>query len=74
MFGKLLQAAERIYGFDYPGRIVIPVGVSEFEEVRNCIAAAEHSRSRRRTGGCRLPAPSLGKVECVQSLKITGSD
>ncbi|KAG6596841.1 Auxin-responsive protein SAUR36, partial [Cucurbita argyrosperma subsp. argyrosperma] len=53
MFGKLLQAAERIYGFDYPGRIVIPVGVSEFEEVRNCIAAADHSRSRRRSGGCR---------------------
>ncbi|KAL0550348.1 hypothetical protein IC582_014856 [Cucumis melo] len=53
MFRKLLQAAEVIYGFDYPGRIVIPVDVSEFEEVKNGIAAAENGRYCRRSGGYR---------------------
>ncbi|XP_022923260.1 auxin-responsive protein SAUR32-like [Cucurbita moschata] len=53
MFGKLLQAAERIYGFQYPGRIVIPVDVSEFEEVTNCIATAEYGCRNRHSGGYR---------------------
>ncbi|KGN55902.1 auxin-responsive protein SAUR32 [Cucumis sativus] len=53
MFRKLLQAAEVIYGFDYPGRIVIPVDVSEFEEVKNGIAATENGRCCPRRGGYR---------------------
>ncbi|CAK9321639.1 unnamed protein product [Citrullus colocynthis] len=53
LFRKLLQAAERIYGFDYPGRIVIPVDVSEFEEVKNCIASAEYGRRCWHNGGYR---------------------
>lgn len=46
LFGELLQEAERVHGFNHPGGITIPCGVSEFERVKTTIAAGEH-RPRR---------------------------
>ncbi|XP_059444308.1 auxin-responsive protein SAUR36-like [Corylus avellana] len=51
LFGELLQESEKLYGFNHPGRITIPCGVSEFERVQTRIAAAgehgPHPRWRR---------------------------
>lgn len=37
LFGKLLEDAEKVYGFDHPGRITIPCPLDEFEKVRTRI-------------------------------------
>ncbi|CAH8275697.1 unnamed protein product [Arabidopsis lyrata] len=42
LFGELLEQAERVYGFDQPGRITIPCRVSDFEKVQMRIAAWDH--------------------------------
>ncbi|KAF2612043.1 hypothetical protein F2Q70_00013295 [Brassica cretica] len=47
LFGELLEHKERVYGFDQPGRIMIPCRVSDFETVRMRIAAWDHSRRKR---------------------------
>ncbi|CAN1186025.1 Auxin-responsive protein SAUR36 [Linum perenne] len=39
LFGELLEEAERVYGFDHPGRISIPCGYSKFEKVKMRIDA-----------------------------------
>ncbi|CAN0842079.1 Auxin-responsive protein SAUR36 [Linum grandiflorum] len=39
LFGELLEEAERVYGFDHPGRISIPCGYSRFEKVKMRIDA-----------------------------------
>lgn len=39
LFGKLLEEAEKSYGFDHPGQITIPCPISEFENVQTRIAA-----------------------------------
>ncbi|WZY85381.1 hypothetical protein YC2023_031765 [Brassica napus] len=44
LFGELLEQAERVYGFDQPGRITIPCRVSDFEQVQMKIAAWDHCR------------------------------
>ena len=38
LLGKLLEDAEKVYGFDHPGVITIPCRVSEFERVQKIIA------------------------------------
>ncbi|KAG2408339.1 hypothetical protein LR48_Vigan01g216600 [Vigna angularis] len=38
LLGKLLEDAEKVYGFDYPGVITIPCTLSEFQRVQNIIA------------------------------------
>ncbi|XP_010439309.1 PREDICTED: auxin-responsive protein SAUR36 [Camelina sativa] len=47
LFGELLEQAERVYGFEQPGRIMIPCRVSDFEKVQMRIAAWDHSRRKR---------------------------
>ncbi|ONH90602.1 hypothetical protein PRUPE_8G063100 [Prunus persica] len=44
----LLKEAEKVYGFNHPGRIVIPCEVSEFEKVHMKIAAWDQCPRRRR--------------------------
>lgn len=39
LFGELLREAEEEFGYDHPGGITIPCGVSEFERVKTKIAA-----------------------------------
>ncbi|KAK7389290.1 hypothetical protein VNO78_24158 [Psophocarpus tetragonolobus] len=39
LLGKLLEDAEKVYGFDHPGGITIPCHVSEFQRVQNIIAS-----------------------------------
>ncbi|KAM2301597.1 hypothetical protein FF1_032329 [Malus domestica] len=48
LFGELLKEAEKVYGYNHPGRIVIPCGVSEFEKVQMKIAAGDQCPRRRR--------------------------
>ncbi|PON92950.1 Small auxin-up RNA [Trema orientale] len=48
LFGDLLKEAEKVYGFNHPGRITIPCGASEFEKVQMRIASGgEHCQRRR---------------------------
>ncbi|KAL1190867.1 Auxin-responsive protein SAUR36 [Cardamine amara subsp. amara] len=47
LFGELLEQAERVHGFDQPGRIIIPCRVSDFEKVQMRIAAWDHCRRKR---------------------------
>lgn len=47
LFGELLKEAENVYGFNHPGGITIPCGVSEFERVQTKIAAGEQSPCQR---------------------------
>ncbi|CAN8325602.1 unnamed protein product [Cochlearia groenlandica] len=47
LFGELLEKAERVYGFDQPGRIIIPCRVSYFEKVQARIAAWDHFRRKK---------------------------
>lgn len=49
LFGDLLQEAEKVYGFNHPGGITIPCGVSEFESVQTQIAAGSRLHRRRRS-------------------------
>ncbi|RDX72676.1 Auxin-responsive protein SAUR36, partial [Mucuna pruriens] len=46
LLGKLLEDAEKLYGFDHPGGITIPCGVSEFQRLQKIIAtsATDHRR------------------------------
>ncbi|PRQ18098.1 putative small auxin-up RNA [Rosa chinensis] len=53
LFGELLKEAEKVYGFNHPGRIVIPCGASEFEKVQMRIAAGDHCQWRRRNSNRR---------------------
>ncbi|CAE6134878.1 unnamed protein product [Arabidopsis arenosa] len=46
LFGELLEQAERVHGFDQPGRITIPCRVSDFEKVQMRIAAWDHCRRK----------------------------
>ncbi|CAA0396153.1 unnamed protein product [Arabidopsis thaliana] len=46
LFGELLDQAERVYGFEQPGRIMIPCRVSDFEKVQMRIAAWDHCRRK----------------------------
>ncbi|CAL1401366.1 unnamed protein product [Linum trigynum] len=39
LFGELLEEAERVYGFDRPGGISIPIGYKKFEKVKMRIDA-----------------------------------
>lgn len=48
LFGELLKEAEKVYGFNHPGRITIPCGASEFEKVQMRIASGEEYCQRRR--------------------------
>lgn len=47
LLGKLLEDAEKLYGFDHPGVITIPCGVSEFERVQKIIANTGSCYHRR---------------------------
>lgn len=47
LFGKLLMEAEKLYGFNHPGGIQIPCGISEFENVQTRIASCGNFRRRR---------------------------
>ncbi|KAK7264412.1 hypothetical protein RJT34_32021 [Clitoria ternatea] len=38
LIGKLLEQAEKVYGFDHAGVITIPCGISEFQRVQKIIA------------------------------------
>jgi len=38
LLGKLLEDAEKVYGFDHPGVITIPCTVTEFQKVQKIIA------------------------------------
>lgn len=49
LFGELLREAEEEFGYDHPGGITIPCGVSEFERVKTRIAAGGGGRGRART-------------------------
>ncbi|KAH7514116.1 hypothetical protein FEM48_Zijuj11G0054800 [Ziziphus jujuba var. spinosa] len=42
LFGELLKEAEKVYGFNQPGRIIIPCGISEFEKVQTRIASGKN--------------------------------
>lgn len=44
LFGELLKEAENVYGFNHPGRITIPCGVTEFEKVQMTIASGENCK------------------------------
>ncbi|VVB14705.1 unnamed protein product [Arabis nemorensis] len=46
LFSELLDKAEQVYGFNQPGRIMIPCRVSEFEKVQKRIAAWDHCRRK----------------------------
>uniref|UniRef100_A0A803PM05 Uncharacterized protein n=1 Tax=Cannabis sativa TaxID=3483 RepID=A0A803PM05_CANSA len=46
LFGDLLKEAEKVHGFNHPGRITIPCGASEFEKVQMRIGG-DHCRRRR---------------------------
>ncbi|CAI0413675.1 unnamed protein product [Linum tenue] len=48
LFGELLEEAERVYGFDRPGGISIPIGYSKFEKVKMRIDAWDGGVDRRR--------------------------
>ncbi|GAV75608.1 Auxin_inducible domain-containing protein, partial [Cephalotus follicularis] len=48
LFVELLKKSERVYGFKYPGGIMIPCGISDFERVQMRIAAGDCSRHRDR--------------------------
>ncbi|XP_048141165.1 auxin-responsive protein SAUR36 isoform X2 [Rhodamnia argentea] len=39
LFGDLLREAELVYGYDHPGGITLPCGISELERVQTRIAA-----------------------------------
>ncbi|XP_022732658.1 auxin-responsive protein SAUR36-like [Durio zibethinus] len=47
LFGELLKEAERVYGFNQSGGIMLPCGLSEFEKVRMRIADWEHCRRKQ---------------------------
>ena len=48
LFGELLKEAEKVYGFNHPGRITIPCRASEFEKVQMRIASCgEHCKRHR---------------------------
>ncbi|KAJ1379624.1 Small auxin-up RNA [Sesbania bispinosa] len=38
---KLLEEAEKVYGFDHPGVITIPCEISEFERIQKTIATTQ---------------------------------
>ncbi|CAH8273095.1 unnamed protein product [Arabidopsis lyrata] len=46
LFEELLEQAERVHGFNQPGRITIPCRVSDFEKVQMRIAAWDHCRRK----------------------------
>lgn len=57
LFGELLKKAERVCGFNHPGRITIPCGISEFEKVQMRIASSENSmRCCGEHRGCLWPS------------------
>lgn len=39
LFGELLKEAEKVYGFNHPGKIVLPCPISDFEYVKTEIDA-----------------------------------
>ncbi|XLS44603.1 hypothetical protein HN51_001468 [Arachis hypogaea] len=47
LLGKLLEKAEKVYGFDHPGVITIPCGISEFQKVQQNIYSAQRLQRRR---------------------------
>ncbi|CAJ1943442.1 unnamed protein product [Sphenostylis stenocarpa] len=53
LIGKLLEDAEKVYGFDHPGVITIPCRVSEFQRVQNIIATTP-SYHRRLKNCCSI--------------------
>ncbi|XP_030469345.1 auxin-responsive protein SAUR36 [Syzygium oleosum] len=53
LFGDLLREAERVYGYDHPGGITLPCGISEFERVQTRIAAVDGGPRRRAAWGRR---------------------
>lgn len=60
LFGKLLEEAENVYGYDHPGQITIPCPISEFENVQTRIAAGK--------GKCRPRIHRLRHLNDVQCL------
>lgn len=48
LFGELLREAEEEFGYDRPGGITIPCGVSEFERVKTRIAAGGKKTALKR--------------------------
>ncbi|KAI6706608.1 hypothetical protein NL676_009570 [Syzygium grande] len=63
LFSELLREAEEEFGFDHPGGITIPCGVSEFERVKTRIAAVGRQRSRPREDGAE--AVLLTRTACM---------
>ncbi|XP_021768414.1 auxin-responsive protein SAUR36-like [Chenopodium quinoa] len=55
LFGKLLEEAENVYGFDHPGQITIPCPISEFEKVQMRIAAGKGKCRPRIQGPSHIP-------------------
>ncbi|XP_027337431.1 auxin-responsive protein SAUR36-like [Abrus precatorius] len=47
LIGKLLEEAEKIYGFDHPGVITIPCGISEFQRIQKIITTTTHGFHKR---------------------------
>ncbi|MED6110072.1 hypothetical protein PIB30_039517 [Stylosanthes scabra] len=47
LLGKLLEKTEKVYGFDHPGLITIPCGISEFQRVQQNIYLAQRLQRRR---------------------------
>lgn len=39
LFGELLREAETVHGYDHPGGITLPCGISEFESIQTRIAS-----------------------------------
>lgn len=48
LFGDLLKESEREYGFDHPGGITIPCGMSEFEQIQTRIKRVQCPRKKIR--------------------------
>ncbi|XP_057521008.1 auxin-responsive protein SAUR36-like [Amaranthus tricolor] len=63
LFGKLLEEAENVYGFDHPGRITIPCPISEFENVQMRIAAGNRKCLPRPGGYC--PNNNISGAKCL---------
>lgn len=54
LFVKLLEEAEKVYGFNHPGRITLPCGIPEFEKVQTRIALGDNCQRQRNRRKLRL--------------------
>ncbi|KAF6136230.1 hypothetical protein GIB67_001639 [Kingdonia uniflora] len=51
LFKQLLEEAERVYGFDQKGNIIIPCNVEEFRNVQDTIDQENHQQHFKCFGG-----------------------